>query len=82
MCAREQQHLTVNHAVNCVDPVTDTLTNDVEKMWGRSKRRNKRECGTHRHMLDSYLIEFMWRLQFGDDPFNRIVEHIRGVYPL
>lgn len=75
-------HLTVNHSVNFVDPVTLAHTNTVENMWMRAKRRNKKECGTHRHLLQSYLIEFMWRLQFGNDPFQNIITHIRGVYPV
>ena len=75
------QHLTVNHSVNFVDPVTGAHTNEVENMWMRAKRRNKKECGTARSLLDSYLLEFMWRLKFGDDPFEQILADIRVVYP-
>ena len=53
------QHLTVNHFGNFIHPLTGTHTNDVVNMWRHSKGRNKRECGTHRHMMDSYLVEFM-----------------------
>ena len=76
------QHLTVNHSVNFVDPVTHATTNHVESMWGRAKQRNKRECGTHRSLLTSYLLEFMWRQQFGKDPFQKLLEHIREAYPV
>lgn len=76
------QHLTVNHSINFVDPVTNATTNHVESMWCRAKQRNKRECGTHRNLLDSYLIEFMWRQKFGRNPFQKLLEHIREVYPL
>jgi transposase-like protein len=74
-------HLTVNHSLNFVDPVTGAHTNSVENMWMRAKRRNKKECGTSRELLDSYLVEFMWRLSFDEDPFQNIIAHIRNVYP-
>ena len=74
------RHLTVNHQVNFVNPVTGAHTNTVENMWMRAKRRNKRECGTARGMVDTYLVEFMWRLKFGEDPFDNIIKGIRRVY--
>ena len=76
------QHLTVNHSIHFVDPQTLATTNHVESMWSRAKQRNKRECGTNRAHLDSYLIEFMWRQQFGKDPFQNLLTHIRDVYPV
>ena len=75
------QHLTVNHSLHFVDPQTHATTNHVESMWSRAKQRNKRECGTNRTQLDSYLIEFMWRQQFNRDPFETLLTHIRDVYP-
>ncbi|RUS82738.1 hypothetical protein EGW08_009518 [Elysia chlorotica] len=75
-------HLTVNHSLHFVDPATHATTNHVESMWSRAKLRNRRECGTHRQLLDSYLIEFMWRLQFNGDPFENLLTHIRNLYPL
>ena len=71
------QHLTVNHSIHYVDPNTGVHINNFENIWRRAKRRNKRECGTHRHLLDTYLIEYMWRLEFGNDPFENILSHIR-----
>ena len=56
--------------------------NTIENMWMRAKRCNKKECGTARGMIDRYLIEFMWRLTFGEDPFENIIKDIRGVYPV
>ena len=55
------QHLTVNHRLYFIDPVTHATTNHVESMWCRAKLRNKKECGTHYTILDLYLVEFMWR---------------------
>ena len=77
---RGYQHLRVNHSINFVDPHTGATTNHVERMWKEAKQRNKRENGTHRHMLGSYLIEFMWRQQFGDSPFENIIEQISRMY--
>ena len=74
------QHLTVNHSINFVDPVTHATTNHVESMWARAKLRNKKECGTHRTLLTSYLLEFMWRQQYGKDPFQNLLEHVRNIY--
>ena len=74
------RHLAVNHQVNFVNPVTGAHTNTVVNMWMRAKRRYKRECGTARGMVDTYLVEFMWRLKFGEDPFENIIKGIRRVY--
>ena len=76
------QHLTVNHSVNFVDPVTHATTNHVESMWSKAKRRNKSECGTRRTLLNTYLVEFMWRQKFGEEPFQNLLEHIREIYPV
>ena len=76
------RYLTVNQQVNFVNPVTGANTNAIENIWMKAKRRNKRECGTARGMIDTYVIEFMWRLKFGEDPFKNIIKYIRGVYPV
>lgn len=75
-------HLRVNHSLNFVDPTSGACTNHVERMWGMAKQRNKRECGTARTVLDSYLIEFMWRMKFKENVFEKFVEHVKIVYPV
>jgi transposase-like protein len=75
-------HFTVNHQVHFVDPVSWATTNHIESLWQKAKSRNKRQYGTHRAMLKSYLIEFMWRAEFGDRPFVNIIDHIKHCYPL
>ena len=72
--------LDVNHSIHFVDPVMHVTTNHVESIWCKAKQCNKRKCGTHRTLLTSYLIEFMWRQKFGDDPFQNLLEHIREIY--
>ena len=41
-------------------------------MW-----RNKKGRGTAKHMLDRYLIEFVWRVTIGDqDPFESMLDAV------
>ena len=54
---------------------TGAHTNNVENMWMRAKQRSKRERGTHRHLLQSYMTEFVWRNVMGCDPFENIIWH-------
>jgi transposase-like protein len=54
-------HETVNHSLHFVDPNTGANTQRIERSWRSAKERNKRQNGTHRQMLDSYLCEYMWR---------------------
>ena len=58
-------HLTVNHSVNFVDPVTGVHTQNIENTWMKAKCKQKKQFGLHRSMLNSYLHEFMWRQEFG-----------------
>ena len=75
-------HQTVNHSLNFVDPQTGAHTQTVERMWGVAKQRNKKQCGTHRELLDSYLCEFMWRKRIhGQDVFETILQHIADFWP-
>jgi len=73
-------HLTVNHSINFVDPYTHANTNRVENMWMRAKRRNKKECGTAKNLLASYLSEFMWRQRLNKTPFTEIINDINLFY--
>lgn len=75
-------HATVNHKYNFVDPTTGTHTQNIERMWGSAKLRNKRQRGTSRHHLDSYLEEFMWRKTVGlNSPFEAIIKAISEIWP-
>ena len=47
-----------------------------------AKAKNRERHGTSRHMIDSYLCEFMWRQQLnGADPFQSILLHIATQFP-
>ncbi|CAM1154777.1 Uncharacterised protein at_DN1813 [Pycnogonum litorale] len=75
-------HQTVNHSLNFVNPVNGAHTQNVERLWRSAKERNKRQCGTHRNMLDSYMCEFMWRKRTQrHDPFETILQHIVDFWP-
>ena len=76
-------HSTVCHARNFVDPVTGTHTQNIENHWGKAKKRNKEQNGTHRHMLDSYLCEWMWRRRNRNDPclFEKMMTDIVTHWP-
>ena len=72
-------HMTVNE-LKFVNPIALETPNH-ESMWCRAKHLNKKECGTSHTHLGSYLIEYMWREKFGNDPFQNLLEHLREVYP-
>lgn len=77
-------HLTVNHSVNFVDPTTGAHTQCIERLWRSAKERNRRQNGTHRHMIDSYMCEFMWRRRTrcaGRDAFTAILADIAQMWP-
>lgn len=73
-------HLTVNHRYNFVDPATGASTQQVERMWGSAKWRNKVQRGTSRHHLDTYLAEYMWRSTAGSDKFPILLGVIRAFW--
>ena len=75
-------HLTVNHSLNFVEPITGAHTQAIERSWKSAKERNKRHNGTHRTMLDSYLCEWMWRQRHKQlDKFDKILVDIAAYWP-
>ena len=77
------KHLTVNHSQNFKDPKTGAHTNTIESLWGKAKMRNKKDCGTARSLLDSYMCEFLWRHRNkGKDLVAQIYKDIGEFYPL
>jgi len=77
-------HLTVNHSLHFIDPKTGANTQRIERSWKSAKERNKRHNGTHRHMIESYLCEYMWRNRIKKrliDPFDSIIHDIVHIWP-
>ena len=46
------------HTYNFIDPITGAHTQNVENSWKNAKTRNKKQHGTNRGMLDSYICDF------------------------
>ena len=76
-------HLQGNHTYNFVDTATGAHTQNVENNWKNANMRNKRQHGTHRHIIDSYLGEFMWRRRHrnNNNIFARIIQDIVTHFP-
>ena len=75
-------HESVNHSENFVDPQTGAHTNTVEGSWNLAKKRNAKHYGTHSHMVDSYLCEYMWRRRnLGNNLFDIILQDIVTFWP-
>uniref|UniRef100_A0A0N5BKW6 DDE_Tnp_IS1595 domain-containing protein n=1 Tax=Strongyloides papillosus TaxID=174720 RepID=A0A0N5BKW6_STREA len=76
------EHFRVNHKYNFVDPESGAHTQTVERMWGSAKWRNKKQRGTDRNMLDSYLAEFIWRKNNREnDLFIKALQDIAALWP-
>ena len=77
------QHETVNHSINFVDPNTGAHTNGIEGHWRHAKQRSKRQYGTHRSMMDSYMCEWMWRQRNRDERclFEKMLSDIAKYWP-
>jgi transposase-like protein len=76
----DYEHWKVNHSLNFLNPEhQDVHTQTIERLWRSAKEKNKKQFGTSRKMLDSYLCEFMWRQDVkrrNANPFNEILSHI------
>ncbi|GAA49254.1 hypothetical protein CLF_102765 [Clonorchis sinensis] len=62
-------HETLNHTENFVDPTTGAHTQTIESLWHVYKMHNKRQRGTQRSLVESFLCEFVWREhKVGENP--------------
>lgn len=72
-------HMTVNHSVHFVDPVTNGHTNNIDSCW-RSLRHRLARGGIRRDKVD-----FIWWLDCDNrsaDPFQDLTEDIKMMYPI
>jgi len=65
------EHLTVNHSINFVDPITNAHTQRIERLWRGLKEIKSRYNGIQRKDIDLHLAEFIWRKSYvkSSDPF-------------
>lgn len=79
--SHDYTHLTVNHSKNFVDKDTGAHTQNIERTWQALKYKNKKMCGIHKTMVDSYLCEFMWRKKNkGKDLFESLMHDIASFH--
>jgi transposase-like protein len=75
-------HETVNHSLHFVQPTTHVHTQNIENTWMRLKRKQKKQNGIARALLNTYLEEFIWHQEYGDKPFKNLILQISSIYPL
>ena len=73
-------HLTVNHSVNFVDPVTGAHTQMIEGHWSQVKRKYRQMNGTSDALFNSYLSEYIFRKHYKINVFMNIIYWIRHYY--
>lgn len=49
---------TINHSLNFVDLETGACSNTIESNWKKFKQEHKKQYGTSRTLLQSYMSEF------------------------
>ena len=77
------QHLTVNHSLNFVNPVTLANTQRIESNW-RPLKKHICRGGLKKANLGYQVAEYLWRREVerqGVDPFIAIVRAIARQYP-
>ncbi|KAK6054060.1 hypothetical protein COOONC_08434 [Cooperia oncophora] len=77
------RHLTVNHMLHFVDPLTGAHTQNIESLWQKFKMIPKKKFGLNTKRYSHYIKEFLWRREFGKPSeiiFN-FFEHVARLYP-
>lgn len=76
-------HRTVNHSKEFVNQEDNNVhTQNVECFWSKVKRDYRRRIGRMSPtMLDSYLVEYMWRQSTEGDLFENFMKVVNYFYP-
>ena len=77
-------HLSVNHAENFVDPVTNHHSHNLDSRW-RALRKRLYRAGIRRGDIHVHLCEYLWHQDCknrGADPFHELIDDIRRTYPV
>ena len=75
-------HLTVNHSLNFIDPMTGCHTLNVESMWW-SVKRSLPDTMTRHGQLDLHLAEYLWcnKNRKSHDIFKEFLTDAARYYP-
>ena len=77
-------HLTANHSLHFVDPITYVHTNKGVSFW-QSLRYRLSQGGFLQNQMDSHILEYLWQQDYknhGADSFQELIEDIKTVCPV
>ncbi|KAG1686597.1 hypothetical protein GQR58_008712 [Nymphon striatum] len=72
------QKQDVDHKLNFANPIVHT--NSAESSWRNSKTNFRQMHRPSDSLINSYFQEYIWRKNFGENPFGNILYWIRHYY--
>ena len=72
-------HVSVNHSVSFVNPVTGTHTNGIEGSWSAVKAKMRQIGGVKRIHYQAHLMEFCWRRMHRNDEVTSMTVSLLGM---
>jgi len=76
-------HETVNHSQQFMNLISGCHTNNIESRWEACKSSFRRHSNVQRHMLPSYIDEYMWHCRHPmPNTFADIMGAIKAQYPV
>lgn len=72
-------HLTVNHSLHYVDPITKTHTNTIEGNWSGVKDQVPPSLRSKGY-VELYLIRYMLRRNYGKEMFKKILINLLSYF--
>ncbi|BHF70363.1 hypothetical protein SprV_0301341300 [Sparganum proliferum] len=82
------RHLTVNHSVNFVDPVSRKNTNAIEAYWSRLKKKLREHGPIRGRNIWAHVDEAQYRLWYGlkadnlPQAWELFLKHVAKAYPV